>query len=249
MTTNQSQEDLPNRFEQHLSSKLPFVKDAKILIACSGGLDSIALVHLCKTTNLEVSIAHCNFNLRGEESDGDQRFVVALAKELKIPCYINSFDTNQYVEENQLSIQMAARKLRYDWFQELALKHQIQHVFTAHHADDNLETFLINLSRGTGIDGLTGIPLVNGIYVRPLLSFSRKEIETYALENAIKWREDSSNKSTKYLRNKLRHLVVPAFKEVNENVLNNFNTTIAHLQDHVDFINRRIVVFKTRYIS
>ncbi|GGG44897.1 tRNA(Ile)-lysidine synthase [Bizionia arctica] len=201
------------------------------MIAISGGLDSVLLTHLCHNLKLNISLAHCNFNLRGNESDADEDFVLQLAEDLELEVFIESFDTETFAEDHKLSTQMAARTLRYHWFEELAEQLHFDYVLTAHHADDNLETFLINLSRGTGLDGLTGIPEINGKIVRPLLSFSRETIESYAVQNNIKWREDSSNASTKYLRNKLRHDVIPVLKEMNSQLLQNFKQTQDHLQD------------------
>ncbi len=203
---------------------------AKILVACSGGLDSMVLSSLCHRLGLDHGIAHCNFGLRGEESDGDEAFVRTYAQQLDIPFLCTHFDTADYAKTHQLSIQMAARQLRYDWFKRKAIAHQYEYVLTAHHADDALETFIINLSRGTGIEGLTGIPEINDIYIRPLLPFSRKVIATFAKEHKITWREDSSNSSTKYLRNQIRHEVIPALKKIQPQFLQNFETTQHHLQ-------------------
>lgn len=203
----------------------------KLLIAISGGLDSIVLTHLCHKLNLDIALAHCNFNLRGQESDVDEAFVLQFAENLNVECFIEHFDTLSYAKEQKFSTQMAARELRYNWFNILVNDLQFDNILTAHHADDNLETFLINLSRGTGLEGLTGIPEINDNVARPLLSFTRDEIETYANENNLTWREDSSNASTKYLRNKLRHEVIPILKGINPQLLQNFSKTQNYLQD------------------
>jgi tRNA(Ile)-lysidine synthase len=189
---------------------------------------------------LNISLAHCNFNLRDSESDADEEFVLQLAEDLELEVFIENFDTDYFSRINSISTQMAARELRYNWFAELAEQLHFDYILTAHHTDDNLETFLINLSRGTGLDGLTGIPEVNGKIVRPLLSFSRETIESYAIANKITWREDSSNASTKYLRNKLRHNVIPVLKEVNPQLLQNFQHTQMYLQDSKAIIEDRI---------
>ncbi|GAA3629177.1 tRNA lysidine(34) synthetase TilS [Flavivirga jejuensis] len=228
------------QFKKHINKKHPYLNDSKLLITISGGVDSIVLTHLCHQLNLNITLAHCNFNLRGKESDADEDFVLQLAEELDIEIFIESFDTETYSNEKKLSTQMAARKLRYDWFQELAVQLQFDYILTAHHADDNLETFLINLSRGTGIDGLTGIPEVNNNIVRPLLTTPRESIETYAKENHLKWREDSSNTSTKYLRNKLRHDVIPTLKEINPQLLQNFKSTLNNLNDTADIVKESV---------
>ncbi|GAA4945520.1 tRNA lysidine(34) synthetase TilS [Algibacter agarivorans] len=225
-----------NRFENHINSNLEFLRSAKILIAISGGIDSVVLTHLCKALKLNMALAHCNFNLRGAESDADEDFVLQLAEDLNLEVFIQRFDTQNYAKDNKRSIQMAARELRYSWFEELTEQLQFDYVLTAHHADDNLETFLINFTRGTGLEGLTGIPEVNGNFVRPLLPFSSKDIETYAKINNIKWRDDSSNKSVKYLRNKLRHEVIPILKEINLSLLQSFQSTLNNLKDTSDIV-------------
>jgi tRNA(Ile)-lysidine synthase len=223
-------------FKKHIDTKLSFLKNSKLLLAISGGLDSVVLTHLCYQLDLNIALAHCNFNLRGHESDGDEDFVLQFAEKLDLEVFIESFDTKAYADTHKLSIQMAARQLRYDWFEELAEQLKFDYILTAHHADDNLETFLINFTRGTGLDGLTGIPEINDSVVRPLLPFSRQDIETYAKQNKLKWRDDSSNASTKYLRNKLRHDVIPMLKTMNPQLLQNFQTTLSHLNDTADII-------------
>src|SRR5690606_26589934 len=205
-----------NHFKNHIDKNLSFLKESKLLIAISGGLDSVVLTHLCYKLGLKISLSHCNFNLRGTESDEDEDFVLELAEDLELEVFIENFDTQAFAQDHKLSTQMAARTLRYHWFEELAQQLHFDYILTAHHADDNLETFLINLSRGTGLDGLLGIPEKNGKLVRPLLCFSREELEKYALANNLSWREDKSNASTKYLRNKLRNDVIPTLKERSE---------------------------------
>ncbi|WP_316930905.1 tRNA lysidine(34) synthetase TilS [Lacinutrix jangbogonensis] len=167
-------------FQKHINNQLNFLKEKKLLVAISGGLDSVALTHLCKEAKLNIALAHCNFNLREEESNADEAFVLNLAENLELEVFIQHFDTTIYAQKNKLSIQMAARELRYNWFQELAEQLSFDYILTAHHADDNLETFLINLTRGTGLEGLTGIPETNENIVRPLLKFSRETIISYA---------------------------------------------------------------------
>jgi len=227
-------------FQEHINQNFSFLKECKLLIAISGGLDSVVLAHVCHQLNLNISLAHCNFNLRGKESDADEDFVMQLAENFNLEVFIESFETEACAKENKLSIQMAARELRYNWFENLAEQLHFDYILTAHHADDNLETFLINLTRGTGLDGLTGIPEINDNIVRPLLEFSREDIEKYANENKLVWREDSSNASTKYLRNKLRHEVVPKLKEINPQLLQNFDKTLSHLKDSKDIIEDRV---------
>jgi tRNA(Ile)-lysidine synthase len=238
-----------DKLQQHINHKFSFLKEKKLLIAISGGIDSVVLTYLLNNLNFDISLAHCNFNLRGEESDKDETFVKELGRKLKAETFTTNFDTEKFAIENQLSTQVAARNLRYDWFQETANKHQFDFVLTAHHADDNLETFLINLTRGTGLDGLTGIPKLNNNVARPFLIFSRKEIEQYAIQNSIEWREDKSNESSKYLRNKIRHQIVPILKEINPNLLNSFQNTTEYLQGSQDVINDSINALKKKTLN
>jgi tRNA(Ile)-lysidine synthase len=224
------------RFKKHIEFRFPFLKTSKLLIALSGGIDSVVLTHLCHKLGLNIALAHCNFNLRGNESDADESFVLELAENLDLEVFIQNFDTTLYAKEHKRSIQMAARELRYNWFYEIAQQLKFDYILTAHHADDNLETFLINFTRGTGLEGLTGIPEINGKFVRPLLPFSSLDIESFAKANHIKWRDDSSNKSVKYLRNKLRHEVVPILKEINPSLLQSFQSTLNHLNDTADIV-------------
>ncbi|NRD21229.1 tRNA lysidine(34) synthetase TilS [Winogradskyella eckloniae] len=239
---------MQENFEIYIHKNLSFLKEAKLLIAISGGIDSVVLAHLCQNLNLNFSLAHCNFNLRAEESDKDEAFVVELAEDLNVEVFIQNFDTEAYVTEHKRSIQMAARELRYDWFKELAAQLNFDFILTAHHADDNLETFLINFTRGTGLNGLTGIPIVNENVVRPLLPFSRIQIEAFAKVNQITWREDASNASRKYLRNKLRHEVVPILKEINPQLLDSFQNTLSHLNDTQLIVEDQLMDFKKRAI-
>ena len=218
-------------FENHIMTSFSHLKGKKLLLATSGGIDSMVLVHLLLKLNSKVGIAHCNFKLRGNESDADENFVKQFAKENQIPFHTISFQTEKYATENKLSIQLAARKLRYDWFNEVLEKENYDYLLTAHHLDDQVETFLINFTRGTGLEGLTGIPSQNGKIIRPLLPFSREEIENYTKENQISWREDSSNASDKYLRNKMRHAIIPILKELNPSFLASFQKTLNHLNE------------------
>lgn len=236
-------------FKNHLTNRLPFLLKGKLLIAISGGVDSVVLTYLCKQMGLKFALAHCNFNLRGKESDADEAFVLLLAEDLDVEVFIESFETETYSKSNKCSTQVAARELRYGWFQELAECLNFDYVLTAHHADDNLETFLINLTRGTGLDGLMGIPEVNNKTVRPLLPFSREDIEVYAINLQIQWREDSSNSGNKYLRNRLRHDIVPTLKQMNPQLLQNFKSTISNLEDSKEIIEDAIARFQRKVVS
>ncbi len=217
------------QFEKHINHNFPFLKEKRLLLAVSGGVDSIVLLYLCRQLDLSFAVAHCNFQLRGDESDDDEQFVKAICHELRIPIFIEKFVTAAFAEVHKLSIQVVARKLRYEWFETLLQNHDYDYILTAHHLDDSLETFLINFTRGTGLEGLTGIPEQNESIIRPMLKFSRNEIEDFAKENKLPWREDSSNASDKYLRNKLRHHVIPILKELNQSLLTSFENTLTHL--------------------
>ncbi|WP_299106620.1 tRNA lysidine(34) synthetase TilS [uncultured Tenacibaculum sp.] len=228
-------------FQQHIEKNFSFLKGKKVLVAVSGGIDSVVLSYLVNDlTTVDVSLAHCNFQLRGTESDLDEVYVKELGETLGLKTYTIAFQTDAYSKEHKLSTQLAARQLRYDWFHTLLKEHSFDYILTAHHADDNLETFLINLSRGTGLDGLTGIPEVNDAVVRPLLPFSREEIEAYAKEKEYQWREDASNKETKYLRNKLRLEVIPKLKEVSPNFLKSFKNTTKYLKEDKKIIDQNV---------
>ncbi|UOB17730.1 tRNA lysidine(34) synthetase TilS [Abyssalbus ytuae] len=233
-----------NSFKKHITTNFPFLFNSKLLLAVSGGVDSIVLTHLCRKCKLDVALAHCNFKLRGAESDDDEKFVISIANHLNIEVFVESFDTTSYAEDNNLSIQMAARELRYRWFKQLSNALGFRYIVTAHQAEDNLETFLINLSRGAGLEGLTGIPPTNKKVVRPLLPFSREEITIYAIENNIKWREDSSNIEIKYLRNRLRHKVIPELRKINPHLISNFQNTIKFLKG-----SSQIVKSHTEYLK
>ncbi|WP_445721686.1 tRNA lysidine(34) synthetase TilS [Flavobacterium sp.] len=218
-----------NKFKQHLKNDFSFLKNKSIFLAVSGGLDSMVMLHLFQQLEYDIAILHCNFQLRGKESDGDTDFVIDYAEQFNIAWAIGHFDTKAFAKDNKLSTQVAARELRYDWFLEQLEEKEFDFVATAHHADDDLETFIINLSRGTGIEGLVGIPETNEAIIRPLLPFSRNEIEDYAKQNNLKWREDSSNASDNYLRNKIRHHVVPQLKELSPTFLQSFIKTQDYL--------------------
>ncbi|MCD6090048.1 MAG: tRNA lysidine(34) synthetase TilS [Bacteroidales bacterium] len=196
-----------------LKEKL-IAKDEKVLLAVSGGIDSMVMCHLFAQTDFSFGIAHCNFALRGKESDGDALFVEALAKQYNIPFYLHNCDASAYAKKQKISIQMAARDLRFAWFRELCEKEDYAVYATAHHADDAIETYFINQLRGTGIAGMHGLLPKNGKLIHPLLFTTRKEIDSYVEQNKLSYREDSSNKSVKYLRNSLRHNVLPVLENI-----------------------------------
>tara|TARA_R110000787_G_scaffold196454_1_gene307794 strand:- start:16290 stop:17603 length:1314 start_codon:yes stop_codon:yes gene_type:complete len=227
-------------FKQHIHQNFPFLENGKILIAISGGIDSVVLAHLCHQLGFNFSLCHCNFKLRRQESDDDETFVKNLANELGVAVYTSSFETEKYAEEKKISIQVAARDLRYQWFYELIENKQYDYVLTGHNTNDNLETFIINLTRGTGLEGFTGIPPINNKSVRPLLKFSRDVITMFAIKNGIVWREDRSNATIKYIRNKVRHKVLPILQEINPHLLESFQKTLENLNESKTIIDDTI---------
>ena len=229
-----------NRFKIHLQESFPELRSKKLLLAASGGIDSMVLYDLLFKLQYDLSLAHCNFNLRGDASDGDEAFIKSEAKKNNSHIHLINFDTKAYAQKEKTSIQMAARDLRYAWFDDIVKEGHYDFLLTAHHADDNVETFIINLSRGTGLEGLTGIPEKTRNIRRPLLPFSKDEIHSYALNQKINWREDLSNKDTKYLRNKLRNELVPILKEINPSFLDSFSATISNLQGTKEIVNDSI---------
>ena len=164
---------------------LSSLKDKRLLVAISGGIDSVVLAHALHAEGIEIVLAHCNFHLRGEESDGDEAFVRQFATELGVRLLVKQFDTKAYAQTHKLNTQLAARELRYHWFEAMRKAHHCDKIATAHHANDNLETFIINLSRGSGLEGLLGIPEESPTIVRPLLHCSREEIHAYSLNNHL----------------------------------------------------------------
>lgn len=189
----------------------------------------MVLLDLLQHGNFHVGVAHVNFKLRGKASDGDEDFVRGYCEQRSIPFFTTTFDTKKYAKGNSISTQMAARELRYNWFEEIFSENDFDYLLTAHHANDNIETALLNLTRGTGISGLTGISAKKNSLVRPLLNTTRQEIDNYAAERNIQWREDSSNVSTDYARNKIRHEVIPKLKTLNPNLESTFQRSVIRL--------------------
>ena len=205
-------------FTSFIQKEKLFKRTDTILLAVSGGIDSVAMCELFQQAGYSFAVAHCNFQLRGQESEEDESFAEELAEKYAVRFHSVSFDTSSFSKKNKLSIQAAARRLRYDWFEEIRSQFGYAAVATAHHADDSIETFFINLVRGTGISGLHGIQPKQGKVVRPLLSFSKEEIVAFGKKQKLKFREDSSNSSDKYLRNKIRHKLIPLLAEMNPNI-------------------------------
>lgn len=232
--------------EQLFLAEINPYKECNFVLAISGGVDSMVLANLFLINNLNFSIAHCNFQLRGKESDDDELFIKKWCSEKDIKLYNKKFSTEDYCKNNKLTIQMGARELRYEWFSELIDKEKYDFIVTAHHIDDQLETFIINSIRGTGIDGLVGIPDKINKIIRPLLMSSKDQIIEYSKVNKINYREDSSNDKEDYLRNKIRHSVIPYLKSDDDNVLLKFKTTIENLNSTKIFVQKVISKIRDR---
>lgn len=236
-------------FQEHITQVFPKLLGKRLLIAISGGLDSVVLTHLLHQSEYEIALAHCNFNLRAAESHGDEQFVKQVAKNLNIPIYVKSFETAEYAKQQGISIQMAARELRYAFFDELCISKSYDYVLTAHHLDDQLETFLINLNRGAGLNGLLGIPQENGRVLRPLLPFSREQIKEFATVNDLQWREDSSNNSNKYQRNILRNKVLPLLHEALPDLRSHFADSLNYLKGSQELVEDSVARFRESVIT
>jgi tRNA(Ile)-lysidine synthase len=221
----------------------------RIIVTVSGGIDSVVMYDLLIKLGYSCSMAHCNFHLRDQESDGDEHFIKALAEKYGTAVFVKNFDTSEYAENNKISVQMAARELRYDWFEELRQEQGYDWIATAHNKNDVIETFLLNLSRGTGIQGLTGIKSISGKLIRPLLFASREEIKKYALSNNLDWREDSSNTSAKYSRNKIRISIIPLFEEINPRFADTLTDNIRKLREAEEIYITAIREKRSKYVN
>ena len=218
-----------DQFKTYINRCNLIAEGEKIILALSGGIDSMVLAGLLLKAKVEFVAAHCNFHLRGEESDGDEKFVRDYAERNGIQCFVKHFETEKYAAEQGISIEMAARDLRYAWFEELRQQLNYDKIAVAHHADDQAETFFINLLRGAGLNGLKGMKPQNGVIIRPLLWASREQIRKYAVENQILWREDHTNAESVYLRNKIRNQLLPAFDELQPEARQGLYKSLEHL--------------------
>jgi len=237
------------QFEHYRQSEKLFLRNDNILLAVSGGIDSVVMLDLFISMGYNISVAHCNFRLRGKESDGDEEFVEKLCRKTGIKLYLKKFNTDEYASEKGISIQMAARDLRYQWLTELKEKEGYDYISTGHNLNDSIETIIINLTRGTGINGLTGINPKSGFIIRPVLFATRQMIQEYAENNNLKYREDSSNLQTKYTRNKIRHGVIPILEQINPSVLHSINETAGYLKSANIIYEHAIEKEKQKIIS
>jgi len=222
---------------------LSISKKTKIIVGVSGGVDSMVLIHLLNYFNFSFAIAHCNFSLRGNESDNDELLVSQVASDMNVSYYLKQFDTSLYAKKNKISIQMAARDLRYAWFEEIRQENSYSVIATAHHHNDSVETALINLIRGTGISGLHGIKSREGLVRRPMIDLYKDQISEFARENNIIYRDDSSNMDDKYVRNNIRNTIIPLMEEINPSVVQSIGSTINKLAN-VEALYRELLVEK-----
>ena len=231
-------------FEKYIEENELFSHDDKILLTVSGGVDSMVMMSLTAAAGYRFGVAHCNFQLRGAESDEDEVLVEREANRYGAEFFNKRFDTLGEMQRTGESMEMAARRLRYAWFKELCEQHGYTAIAIAHHSNDSIETFFINMLRGTGLRGLTGITTQVGRVVRPMMFATRKDIHDYAVAHHIPFREDSSNRSTKYLRNKVRIGLVPMLKEINPQFTTIMRRNIARLSQAQDFITSAINIVK-----
>ncbi len=239
---------MQQKVESYIRKHQLLTHDKPVIVGVSGGTDSVVLLHVLISLGYDCIIAHCNFHLRMEESDRDTEFVRNLAVEYKNTIHCIDFDTIKYAEDNKISIEMAARELRYNWFEELRVKFDAQAVAVAHHADDDIETLLLNLVRGTGIRGMKGISNRNKNVVRPLLFLTREQIESYLILHNLDHVEDSTNDSIDYKRNKIRNEVLPILEEINPSIretlyktLQYFEGSLTIYQQAIDQIEKMVV--------
>ena len=237
---------LEKKFNDFIIQENLFAAGDKLLLAVSGGLDSRVLLHLCHIAGYDIEVMHVNFRLRGDESDRDENFVRSLAGHYQIPLHITSFDTRAFSQSKKLSIQAAARELRYQWFGEIRarFKDRSAWIVTAHHLDDNIETSLMNWVKGTGIRGLRGMmPKQNGL-ARPLLFASRAELETYATEQKLQWVEDSSNRDDHYTRNFMRHRVLPLLEQAHPQATQNLADNLQRFREAEELYEQAMAVHR-----
>lgn len=236
------------QFLNHLSQNDLCKPTDRILLAVSGGLDSMVMLHLFKRANYPIGVAHCNFQLRGVEADQDEQFVKDACQSLGVPFFSKKFDTQAYAKENRLSIQVAARELRYAWFQQVMNDEKFDYLATAHHVNDSLETVLLKWVHGSSLESFAGIPVRNQKVIRPLLFATRNQLSEYASERSILWRNDSSNDSDDYQRNFIRQQVIPKLKEINPALESTFKHGLKKITGELEFLQSQLEQWKHDHV-
>jgi tRNA(Ile)-lysidine synthase len=245
-----------DEFKRFITENSLIKPDDKILLAVSGGIDSMVMTWIFRHLHYNIGIAHCNFSLRGLESDKDEELVHHFATEHKIPFHCIKFETKAFAKKNGVSVQMAARELRYNWFEEIRKENEYDSIAVAHNMNDNIETLLINLARGTGLAGMAGMKPVNNRIIRPLLFATRRDITEFRDQHNIEFREDKSNADTKYIRNKIRHQIIPLLKEINPSIETTLNETAERfsgfneiVSEYISGVRDSIVQQKNQFIT
>src|SRR5688572_24069938 len=236
------------QFLNHISRHQLFSEPDKVLLAVSGGMDSMVMLDLFREAGFKIAVAHCNFRLRGSESDGDENFVHEQCKKNGVPFFVQHFETSSFAATKKISIQTAARELRYDWFNDLLKRHSFTKIATAHHFGDSMETILMHLTQGNATEGLVGIPIKNGNVIRPILFSTRDQIERYAREKNILWREDKSNTTDDYQRNFVRHHIIPKLKELNPSLEATWQQGVEKLEGDLALIQKAFAEWKREYV-
>ncbi|WP_139924156.1 tRNA lysidine(34) synthetase TilS [Hymenobacter sp. DG01] len=229
-----------DRIQAYIQEHSLFSPTDKLLVAVSGGLDSVVLAHVLHKLCVEFAVAHCHFGLRAEEADADEQFVRKLAKQYEVPYFVEFFQTKKFAEQEGISTQMAARALRYEWFERIRQTQGLDYVATAHHQRDTAETMLLNLTHGTGLAGLHGIRPKTGHLVRPLLAVSKPDLYDYVVENRLIWREDASNDSPVYQRNRLRLEVLPVLRDINPSLDQTLSITAERVGGAEEIVRRYV---------
>lgn len=238
-----------SKIKKYIHENMLLSANAKVIVGVSGGADSVVLLDILHDLGYECIVAHCNFHLRGRESYRDEYFVEKISQEYGLEYVSANFDTKKYIKEESISLEMAARELRYAWFEKIRKKYKAERIAVAHHQDDSVETVLINLIRGTGIRGLTGIPPINGKVIRPLLSIYREDILQYVSSKGLSFVEDSTNKEDLYVRNKIRLNVIPLLKEINPSAVQSIGKTSENLYQIEKLYSNYIGEIKSKIFS
>ena len=236
-----------SRFKDFILSKSLFTKRDRLILALSGGVDSVSLFHLLRLSGYKFEAAHVNYGLRGKDSEKDERFVKDLCSRHNIECHLKKIPPEYWIGDSY-NVQNEARKIRYHFFDDL-IENKNDKILIAHNQDDNLETVLMNFTRGTGISGMTGISPLNGNIIRPILFFTRKELETFLIENNFKWREDESNASYKYKRNRFRHIIIPELKKENPALMLAFDRYTANINPVNEYYLKGLKEYKKQNLS